>query len=287
MGMQAPCDNDVSPIRIEVNGIHMGVLQHGDPTGRPALVFIHGFTGCAANWEPFLTDFAQQGMRVVALDMLGHGNSDAPEDPRRYAMEHCQADIIAALQVLGIAAGEAILIGYSMGGRIALYTALAGYFRALVLESVSPGLSTAEEREQRCRSDVALANCIDEFGLEAFVDYWERRPLFDTQSRLPIKKRAGLRQQRLKNSEIGLANSLRGVGTGAQPPLHERLSEITVPVLLITGEDDKKFCQIAVEMAAKMPQAEHHVIPGAGHTTHFEQPALFEVVVRNFFRSVA
>ncbi|GCE25571.1 putative 2-succinyl-6-hydroxy-2,4-cyclohexadiene-1-carboxylate synthase [Dictyobacter alpinus] len=291
MGMQPLNYKDVEIGTIAINGVQMGVVELGKPTAataklRPTLVFIHGFTGNATSWGALLEHLAGQDMHVISLEMLGHGRSSAPEDPTRYSMEHCQQDILAALQALHIAPGAAILLGYSMGGRIALYTALSGYFRALVLESASPGLAIAEEREQRQRSDEALATCIEDYGLEAFVSYWESRPLFASQEKLSIAQRAKLREQRLHNTPRGLANSLRGVGTGIQPALHQRLNEITVPVLLITGQDDPKFCAIAREMATQLPQAQHQIVPNAGHTVHFEQPEAFETLVRNFTNSV-
>ncbi|GLV57222.1 putative 2-succinyl-6-hydroxy-2,4-cyclohexadiene-1-carboxylate synthase [Dictyobacter sp. S3.2.2.5] len=290
MGMQRPDLQVDSVQQIEVNGIHMGCLQMGRHEGegaeQPTVVFIHGFTGCATNWGSLLKHLVEHGMHVISLEMLGHGLSSVPEDPCRYAIEHCQEDIVAALSSLGIAAGQAILVGYSMGGRIALYTALSGYFRALLLESASPGLSSPEEREQRRRSDEALANCIEDYGIEAFVNYWERRPIFATQEKLPYRIREALRQQRLRNSPRGLANSLRGVGTGAQPAIHDHLETIAVPVLLLTGEEDQKFCAVARDMAERFPQARHHIVPGAGHTIHMEQPEEFEQLVYTFCRSV-
>jgi 2-succinyl-6-hydroxy-2,4-cyclohexadiene-1-carboxylate synthase len=276
--------------RVEVNGIHLGVRERGKMVDasleQPVIVFIHGFTGAIGSWDALLEAYAQRGSHVIALDMLGHGLSDAPEDPQRYAMEHCRQDVIAVLQKLQIASGRAILVGYSMGARIALYCALGGYFRALALESGSPGLVSPDEREQRRRSDEAIANCIGQYGIEAFVDYWEQLPIFAGHAGLSLEMRASLRDQRLHNSTLGLANSLRGVGTGVQPSLHDRLTEITLPTLLITGADDKKFCDIAREMLAKMPRAQHHSIPGAGHTAHLEQPAAFDVSVQEFCRSV-
>ncbi|GCE17701.1 2-succinyl-6-hydroxy-2,4-cyclohexadiene-1-carboxylate synthase [Dictyobacter kobayashii] len=290
MGMHIPQHRENVIRQIEVNGVQMGLLQYNQAedmaVDQPTVVFVHGFTGCATSWEPLLKHLATQGMHIIALEMLGHGHSSVPDDPQRYTMEHCQADILAALHTLAVPAGKAILVGYSMGGRIALYTALSGYFRAVILESASPGLASAEEREQRRRSDEALAACIEDYGIDAFVDYWERRPIFASQERLPLKARATLRQQRLRNNTRGLANSLRGVGTGAQPAIHDRLAEITVPVLLLTGEDDQKFCAVARDMAEHFPQSQHRIIPGAGHTIHFEQPEVFENIVRKFCHTV-
>src|SRR5579859_7591176 len=152
---------------LQVNGLHMGVTLSGAHDTSRTLVLLHGFTGSASGWGDLLTDLALPGMRIVALDMLGHGQSDAPADPQRYTMERCQADIIEALVQLGIAPGEAILLGYSMGGRIALYCAFSGFFCALILESASPGLADPTERAHRRASDEELAARIERDGVAA------------------------------------------------------------------------------------------------------------------------
>jgi 2-succinyl-6-hydroxy-2,4-cyclohexadiene-1-carboxylate synthase len=234
------------------------------------------------NWRHLITDLTDADLHIVAFDMLGHGQSDAPVDAERYSIEHCQEDIIAALHTLGIERGEAILLGYSMGGRIALHAAFSGYFRALILESASPGLATLAEREQRRASDEALAARIEQEGIEAFSDYWEKIPLFASQRQLATEQRAALRAQRLNNRAHGLANSLRGVGTGAQPELYSRLPTLNLPVLLLAGERDSKFCTIAQQMALQLPQARLQIIPEAGHTIHLEQPEAFAAEVHNF-----
>jgi 2-succinyl-6-hydroxy-2,4-cyclohexadiene-1-carboxylate synthase len=218
--------------------------------------------------------------------MLGHGQSDAPADAERYSIEHCQQDILAALQALGVERGEAILLGYSMGGRIALYCAFSGYFRALILESASPGLVTSAERQQRRVSDEALATRIEREGVEAFVDYWEDIPLFASQQQLSHEQREELHAQRLNNRAIGLANSLRGVGTGTQPELYTRLSTLNLPTLLLAGELDSKFCAIVRQMASQLPQAKLQIILGAGHAVHLEQPEAFVTSVGEFYTSI-
>lgn len=290
MEMPAPHTIDALKSSLGINGVQIGMQEWGRPTPattppqqrRPVLVLLHGFTGSTESWQTQGEIFAHRGFHVIALDMLGHGGSSAPDDPQRYAMEHCRADILAALQQSGIDPGDAILLGYSMGGRIALHTALSGYFRALILESATPGLTTEQEREQRIRSDEALAACIEHYGVESFVDYWERRPLFTTQIAVPLRLRQQLRQQRLQNSVTGLSNSLRGVGTGAQPDLRSQLSALAIPVLLITGSEDSKFTKIAEEMVQLLPQAQHTIVPESGHTVHFEQSEVFATIVYKF-----
>ena len=269
-----------------VNGVQMGFVRRGAPSNVPALVLLHGFTGSANSWGSLLDAFANMGSQVIALDMLGHGQSSAPVDPERYSMEHCQADIIAALQQFGVAPQQAILLGYSMGGRVALYTALSGYFHALILESASPGLLDPVERAQRQQSDNALADRIEREGIFAFIDYWQDIPLFASQQHMPPERRVAQRAQRLANTTIGLANSLRGLGTGVQPDLHDRLQELILPVLLIAGALDSKFCGIAHQMARQLPNSQVAIVPDAGHAVHLEQPEHFVALIQAFYESI-
>jgi 2-succinyl-6-hydroxy-2,4-cyclohexadiene-1-carboxylate synthase len=272
---------------IRVNGVQLGVELRGEATKEQrTLVLLHGFTGSAAGWGSHLDALAASGMRVVAFDLLGHGQSDAPADPQRYAMEHCQADILAALYELGVGEGEAILLGYSLGGRIALYAAFSGFFRALILESASPGIASPIEREERRISDEILAASIERDGVAAFVDQWEKLPLFVSQQSLPAGTQQALHAQRLHNCAVGLASSLRGVGVGVQPALHARLPALSFPVLLIAGELDNKFCALARQMTQALPQSQLHIVSGAGHAVHLERPREFDDLVREFSMSV-
>src|SRR6266702_1387438 len=279
-------------IFVHVNGVRLGIEQRGvgarfiaPQNGQEApqtLILLHGFTGSAAGWSHQLDILADYGLRIIAIDLLGHGQSDAPDDAKRYSIEYCQKDILAALQTLGVHKGQAIILGYSLGGRIALYTAFSGYFRALILESASPGLQDPAEREQRRLSDEALAASIERNGIPTFIERWENLPLFASQKSLPLERRKELHKQRLQNSATGLAQSLRGVGTGAQPSLHTRLPTLHIPVLLIAGELDTKFTTIARHMAQSLPQAQLYIIPAAGHTVHLERPQAFTSLVGNF-----
>jgi 2-succinyl-6-hydroxy-2,4-cyclohexadiene-1-carboxylate synthase len=268
---------------IQVRGmaLHATVRQREEPPSG-TLVALHGFTGSAADWDTHFTELADSNWRIIALDLPGHGTSDEPDDPRRYAIKEASNDIIATLHAMEIDTTEAILSGYSMGGRIALYTALSATFKGVILESASPGLANEDERTARRINDTALAERIERDGIAAFVEYWEQLPLFASQQSLPAKTRADLHQRRLNNRPRGLANSLRGVGTGVQPSLYARLSEISCPVLLIAGELDTKFTTIARQMAATLPNAELAIVPGAGHTIHLEQPEKFDGLVKTF-----
>jgi 2-succinyl-6-hydroxy-2,4-cyclohexadiene-1-carboxylate synthase len=269
--------------RLLVNGVHVGVEERGEVAGASGtLVLLHGFTGSAASWGTLLDRFVGAGWHVIAFDMLGHGISDAPVEPERYSIEHCQSDLLALLQQLAVKPGEAILLGYSMGGRIALYSAFSHYFRAVILESASSGLADPQERALRRKSDWELAERIEREGIESFVNFWGKIPLFASQRNLAREQWEKQRRQRLNNRAQGLANSLRGVGTGEQPALHARLADLNIPVLLLAGELDTKFCRIAQETAAQLPQAQLYIVPGAGHTIHLEQAEQFCQLVHTF-----
>lgn len=246
------------------------------------LLLLHGFTGSSNNWLP-LIPACESIAPVIAVDLPGHGHTSSPEDPSRYEMPMVSRDLIAILDALDVE--RAFLLGYSMGGRLALYTAVhhQDRFDALILESSSPGLRTQPERMQRVLSDKALADRIERDGIEAFVDYWEQIPLFSSQNRLSRSLRDQVRAGRLANKPIGLANSLRGMGTGTQPSLWERLPDLTVPVLLLTGEFDAKFRQIATEMQSLLPNRTHRVIANSGHAIHLEAAESYLDAVRTFF----
>jgi 2-succinyl-6-hydroxy-2,4-cyclohexadiene-1-carboxylate synthase len=276
-------DLTVHDLTVRGASYHVAEMGQRESGQREAVLLLHGFTGCHANWHAPMAALSARH-RVIAVDLLGHGRTDAPGDPARYAMEHAAADLMAVMTAL--AEPRFHLLGYSMGGRLALFTALTygERVRSLVLESASPGLAGADERAARARADEALAASIERDGIAAFVTRWEALPLFASQAHLPDATRARLRAQRLANRPIGLANSLRGMGTGVQPSLWPQLPQVHTPVLLVTGAEDGKFCAIGRQMAEQMPQAQHATIDDAGHTVHLEQPAEYLRVVNEFLR---
>jgi 2-succinyl-6-hydroxy-2,4-cyclohexadiene-1-carboxylate synthase len=254
---------------------------HLGPPAAPPLLLLHGFTGSGENWAEVMASFRDL-FSVFTIDILGHGRSASPPDPNRYAMPQVAADIIALLDAGQIE--QSALLGYSMGGRLALYLAChyPTRFSKLILESSSPGLATEAEQAARRQSDEALANWIEANGIEAFVNRWASLPLWTSQQQLAETVRQRQRWQRLQNSPAGLANSLRGMGTGAQPSLWENLPELTLPTLLIAGELDSKFVAINQRMVEMLPNGRLHLIPQAGHTTHLERPSEFGTAVTNF-----
>ena len=263
---------------IRVNGMDFHVEDHGNGT---PLVLLHGFTGSAASWSHVSRDLARL-YRVIAIDIIGHGASAAPEDPSLYAFDQALRDLAEITAQLGIA--RAAWLGYSMGGRLALGMAITHPDRvsSLILESATAGIQDQHERLQRAETDQELAKRIEDIGVEAFVDEWERLPIWDSQRTLPDEVLGMQREIRLRNRAIGLANSLCGMGQGAQPSYWDRLGEIAVPVLLIAGGLDRKFVGIAGQMGVRIADATLSVVPGVGHAVHLERPEEFLGDVREF-----
>lgn len=268
-------------MRLAINGISYHVEVKG--SGAP-LVLLHGFTGSVETWKPFVNDW-KDSFTLILIDIIGHGKTDSPIAYSRYSMEHSVEDVVAILDVLEI--DKVNLLGYSMGGRLALSIAAAYPNRIckLLLESSSPGLRTNAEKQARIISDTKLANDILAKGVTSFVNYWESIPLFISQKNLIEAQRLHIRNERLGNNPTGLANSLKGMGTGSQPSWWEHLKTLHFPVLLLCGSLDQKYCQIAGEMNNCLPNSTIYQIDDAGHAIHVEQPKIFGKIVSEFFKN--
>ncbi len=265
------------------DGLRLNVDVRGEG---PSVLLVHGFTGSSVAWTPQILDTLARDSRVVAVDLLGHGQSDACQRSERFALEQMLADLCEVQDALEIECST--WIGYSMGGRIALGGAILHPQRvdALVLEGASPGLRTAAERDARREADEKLARGLETDGLETFVDRWMSQPLFASQRALRPEIRAAERRRRLLADPGSLAACLRGLGTGSQPSFWPALGKVRARSLLLFGELDSKFAAIAQEMAAAIPGAHRRAIPGAGHTTHLEKPDAWLAAVCRFVRGV-
>ncbi len=243
------------------------MFLHAEREGTgPPIVLVHGFTQTRRCWGPEATDLARDH-EVIRVDAPGHGQS---------------ADILAGLRTGGrlIAdqGGEATYLGYSMGARFCLHLALASpaLVRGLVLIGGTAGIEDPAERAARREQDLATAARLEREGLGAFLESWLAQPLF-----AGLSSEAAFREERLENTVTGLMSSLEQAGTGSQDPSWHRLSSLTMPVLVVAGEQDTKFAELAERMGAEIgPNATVTLVPGAGHAAHLEQPEAFLAVLR-------
>ncbi len=227
------------------------------------VVLLHGFAGTGRSWDPVIAGLDAQRYTALAPDLRGHGS-------RADAMPVSFDAISADIREQAPAAFE--LGGYSLGGRIALHVALAAPERVtrLILISTTAGIDDAGERAARRAADAALADEIAAGGLETFAERWLAQPLF-ARDGADAQERA--RADIARNDPAGLAAALRGIGTGAMTPLWSRLGELTMPVVVVAGEQDAKFTGQAQRLAAALPRAELLLVPDAGHALPRVAPA--------------
>ncbi|MGI9615859.1 MAG: alpha/beta fold hydrolase [Acidimicrobiales bacterium] len=245
----------------------MGLAKETTGVGQ-RFVLAHGFTQNRHCWGPF-GDQVAVDHELVMVDMPGHGNTDP---------NHDSADLSTSADLLIESGGEAIYVGYSMGGRVALHAALRhpAAVRGLVLIGATAGIDDAADRRDRRLADDALADELIEIGLDAFLDRWLAGPLFAS-----LSDAAACRDARRSNRVDGLAASLRRCGTGTQEPLWDRLGAITAPVLVLAGANDAKFTALGGRLVDAMANAQLKTIPG-NHAVHLEAPTPTAAAVRSF-----
>lgn len=247
------------------------MIEHGPAAGVPVMV-LHGFTGSAQAMAPLTERLAAElGARVVCPDLVGHGGSEAPDDLDLYRVESMAGQVAALADALG--RNPFHLVGYSMGGRVALTLGCTEpqRLRSLSLIGASAGIADPVERRRREQADAARAERILT-DFEGFVDGWMADPLFAGQAALGDGHLQAARAQRLASRPEGLARSLLAGGTGSMTPLHGRLKDCDTPTLVLAGARDSKFCTIAEQLAAALPKAAVARIDRAGHAPHLEQP---------------
>jgi 2-succinyl-6-hydroxy-2,4-cyclohexadiene-1-carboxylate synthase len=227
-------------------------------------VSLHGFTGSPSSWDEVAERLP--GRHFVRPTLLGHAGEPA---------EACSFDAELDRLAAAFPAEPAHLAGYSLGARLALGLALRHPERVakLTLIGVHPGLATEVERAERRRSDAELAALVETRGVPAFVERWEKLPLFASQARLPAATIARKHAERLRHDARGLAASLRSTGLGAMPDFTPLLETLRCPVTLLVGELDHKFVVLAQAAAARLAAAELSIVPDAGHDLLLERPA--------------
>ncbi len=262
-----------------------GELSHitvGDRR-RPAVLFVHGFMGSSSDWRGVM-EALEDRFYCVAVDLPGHGAS--PGLPSQaYTIEGAARRVLGSLGELRVE--RPALVGYSMGGRLALYLALRHptRFAGLFLESASPGLESREEREARRETDERRAKRLESDAFGRFLEDWYSQSLFAPLARDEELLRRTIEVRRT-NDPVELARSLRGMGTGSQPSLWEELPGLRVPALAVAGTLDEKYVALSHRMVKLCPSMESAVIPGAGHNARAEAPGGYLETLWNFLASI-
>jgi pimeloyl-ACP methyl ester carboxylesterase len=250
---------------LDRGGVGLHYEQHGRATDRPALLLTHGYAASTRMWEPNLAALAADRL-AIAWDLPGHGRSASPADTPAYSEEAAMGDMLAILDRCDV--GLAVLAGMSLGGYLSL--AFCGRWpervAALVLVDTGPGFKNDAARERWNREAVARAEAFESHGLDALG--------------------SGPEVAVSIHDPAGLARAARGMLTQQDGHVIASLPGIAVPTLVVVGELDEPFRNAADYMAARIPNAQCIVIPGAGHAANLDQPEAFNAAVAAFLAAV-
>ena len=262
-----------------INGIPFHTITLGNPS-LPHILFLHGFLGSGSDWLP-VTRELQNDYCCLMVDLPGHGSANLLQTQPADDFFIQTVDALANL-LSQSAAPPCSLVGYSMGGRIALALLLRHpkLFSKAVIISASPGLKTEKERIDRQEHDEKVARKIER-SFDSFIEAWYEQPLFSTLKSHPIFKE--VESERKINDPQNLALALRLLGTGRQPSLWEELKNNSVPVSFFTGEKDERYVEIGHQMVKLSPLSDLEIFPHCGHTLQLENRDLFLDRLKNFF----
>ena len=236
--------------------------------GRP-VTLLHGFTQSGRSWRELISKLPA-GYRWIIPDLRGHGETQIWRGAE-CSMDACTADLVKLWDALGVERSH--LVGYSMGGRLALHVAARRPDRVLSVFTIGAHAGLEEDaREGRRQGDEALAARIEKEGIEAFVNYWGSQPMFAGIERRGPTYAAEVRADRLRNHASGLACSLRGMGAGAMQPLWDDLAHVEFPCTFVAGQLDHGYVASARRLASTVANSRVEIVPRAGHSVHQERP---------------
>jgi 2-succinyl-6-hydroxy-2,4-cyclohexadiene-1-carboxylate synthase len=262
-----------------IAGIPLHITTVGDPA-LPRIVFLHGFLGCGSDWLPIAREL-HNDYCCMMVDLPGHGFAEIAATEHSADFFARTVDALAEL-LRRSASPPCSLVGYSMGGRLALSLLLRHpeLFTNAVIISATAGLKTEKERIERLAHDEKVARKIER-NFEGFIASWYEQPLFATLKNHPIFTE--IECQRKVNNPQQLALALRLLGTGGQPSLWETLHANRLPVCFFVGEKDERYVEIGSQMVTLCPKSALEIFPHCGHTLHLENRALFLERLRFFF----
>ena len=250
-----------------------------DGTGIP-LILIHGFTGSHESFETSVR-YLRQFFKVITIDMIGHGKS-FDKNPNNYTFERSVQLIKDILIELNIK--KTNLLGYSLGGRLALHFAINSsiLINKLILCSTSPGIKDKSKRRDRQNSDSYLVNLLLDQGIGGFVNYWESLSIWEPEKKLSNNIKQNMRKIRLKQNPLGLINSLNSQGQGIQKFLLKNLTKIQNKTLIFAGEKDNKYIKNSYEIQKNIKDSKVQIVPNSGHNLILENPIYIATKTKDF-----
>lgn len=259
----------------------LSIKKYGDPKNE-AIIFLHGFLGSQDDWKEIISELDKE-FYCVAIDLPGHGSSINISTPLENGFDYCNHLIENAINQLQLK--KYILVGYSLGGRIAL-----NYLKdkkdlnlkGLILESAHFGLVSSVEKNQRLKHDERWAKLFAIQNIEFTLSQWYQQKIFDD---LTEDEQYDLIQKRKHNYGVYLANMLLSTSLSKQENNLETLKNNKLPTIYICGEKDQKYCKLSEQLngieTLKLAQFE-----GAGHNVHQYNPLKYAKYIKEFISSI-
>ncbi|WP_159084303.1 2-succinyl-6-hydroxy-2,4-cyclohexadiene-1-carboxylate synthase [Dongshaea marina] len=244
------------------------------PGNGTPLVLLHGFLGSAQDWLPLCHRLT--GQHCLAIDLPGHGLSLGADTLKANGFEQCNQAILETLRRHQIE--RCHLLGYSLGGRIALSFAChyPQAVHSLILENAHPGLGCDQQKQQRREHDRHWATRFADEPLSEVLESWYQQPVFGS---LTQSARQRMIESRLANSPRQLAAMLKSTSLGQQDDLGAALSQQSFACCYISGQLDVKFETIARELKQQCQNLKHISIENAGHNIHSQHLRTFSRVL--------
>jgi len=267
---------------LNISGLSYRVLiWENQPGVEPYVLFLHGFTGSA---ESFAHIAEKLPCNCLAVDLPGHGKTDPGSSTDRYKPSEVISDLLELLDRINLT--QVILVGYSMGARIAMQMAVSHPHRinTLIIESGNPGILNHSERHERFEKDKILSQRL-EVDFESFLEIWNRLPLFDSPSSVSSAAEQDFKAVQRSQNPNRLAISLLMNSSGLMHPLHDELCKLMLPVHIITGQSDQKYCTLWSDIGNRFSGMQHHTVSGAGHRVHLDNPLVYTNLLKTIIQS--
>ena len=247
---------------------------------KPPIVFLHGFLGAGSDWGEIAAPLAEDYF-CVCPDLPGHGANITRDFDAQLSIPQLALELRALCAALSLSAP--IVVGYSLGGRVALAAAVRypEIMQALMLESTSAGLDTEAERQARAATDDARAAVLLADGIAAFMRTWYAAPLFESLQMRP-QLLAKLQAARMCNDARWMSKVVSELSPGRAASVWAELPSVRLRTLLLAGALDVRYTESAQRMAAAMPNAICTVVADAGHNVHLEQPTAYIQALRDY-----